>query len=237
MIFFWLSLTPEKKLAIDSSKREDKPIFMEKINFKNELSQYNHSFLKFLQYQESDSRIYSDNPPSELCFCECIRLKATFIVETNLLVTLINGFDFRDKSKTIAYSNIPEYSNFDAKIDINTFVNLIPRLKKTDGFDWNFHVLNQACSYREKRVLSSVFFSKNKLSLDFSLEQDFETRKIGSNFVSDPNLLCKCETFDLQLHSRKVCISCIETWVWITRVAQFDNSFWSPGIISIFKAV
>ena len=125
----------KKKLAIDSSKREDKPIFMEKINFKNELSQYNHSFLKFLQYQESDSRIYSDNPPSELCFCECIRLKATLIVETNLLVTLINGFDFRDKSETIAYLDISEDLNFDAKLYINTYVNLIPRLEKTEGFD------------------------------------------------------------------------------------------------------
>ena len=46
-----------KKKAVDSSKREDKPIFMEKLNFKKELSQYNHSFLKFLKYQESDSRI------------------------------------------------------------------------------------------------------------------------------------------------------------------------------------
>ena len=68
MIFFDFFLHLKKKLAIDSSKREDKPIFMEKMNFKNELGQYNHSFLKSLEYQESDSRIYSDNPPSELCF-------------------------------------------------------------------------------------------------------------------------------------------------------------------------
>ena len=234
---FLLTFSYTWKKAIDSSRREDKPIFIEKMNFENELSQNYHSLLKFLEYQESDSRFYSDKTPRELFFWECIRRKASFIVEVNLLLTLINGFDFRDKSRTIACMDISEYSNFDAKLGINTYVNLIPRLKKTDGFDWNFHVLNQACSYREKRVLSSVFFSKNKLSLDFSLEQDFETRKIGSNFVSDPNLLCKCETFDLQLHSRKVYISCIETWVWITRVAQFDNSFWSPGIISIFKAV
>ena len=96
------SYTWKKELAIDSSKREVKPIFMEKNIFENELSQYNQSFLKFSEYQESDSRIYSDNPPSELCFCEWIRLKATFIVEINLLVTLMNGFDFRDKSETIA---------------------------------------------------------------------------------------------------------------------------------------
>ena len=171
----------KKKLAIDSSKREVKLIFMEKINFENELSQYNHSFLKFSEYQESDSTIYSDNPPSELCFCECIRLKATFIVEIKLLVTLINGFDFRDKSETIAYFDISEDPNFDAKLDKITYVNLTPRLKKTEGFDWNFQGLNQACSYREKRVFSSVIFSENKLPLGFSLEQDFETRNIGSN--------------------------------------------------------
>ena len=52
MIFFWLSPTPEKKLAIDSSKREDKPIFIEKMNLKNELSQNNHGFLKFLEKSE-----------------------------------------------------------------------------------------------------------------------------------------------------------------------------------------